>query len=714
MFSALLLSIVLSPLALMAAEIDGSSSVELCFRYATAKRKAIPVCSAERSVRPARGVSEGGTACLSAELWRRWLATEALPLSGCLRVKARWRPARGPLEFRQLKRGAWEILEIPQRAHPIPTGEVGRILDQALRKVERMRTELSRRWSGMDRFGVIRSVFLGERAAGEHQNLLRSFGWVHLFNATGLHLYALFSVIRAVGFSVASRFELPAREVLRATAVLQWSIGISLWILGGLRWGMLRPLVVLGLRRLALARGYRWSLLGSLALLGGLEGAYRLFLAYSAEPEELGLRGALHYFLAVAGGLIALDRFSGRDGRPGSWREHAAMAWGSWVGVAVYEIIALGWIAPWTPVLNFIGGPLVLFAILPLAAWGAFAPEWGALFSFPLEFLLELSLRTVPRWGGWFNVSVETLLPAALLAFVFFAIGEKKAKGFVCRARAALVLVMFVIVLRLFMLERTGRSEITVVQRDVGQGDAAWVLGRGRAEAIDVGSLYASSWLRWVEELSRHRIVRLDHVAITHWDEDHAGGLERLAALVPVKEVSGPFTPEGSPPRELEQRLLSGELAPGAGVRAAPAKDALVRRLRELRSGPERRKKKRDGNAQMAGYWVELPSARAYLNLGDASVEQERAWWKAGAFPEGRRWILKASHHGSRFSSDPGFLEALKPERIWISSGTGNTYGHPTVEALGRLRATGAKLERMDRDGELSSSEIREGVGRHR
>ena len=47
-------------------------------------------------------------------------------------------------------------------------------------------------------------------------------------------------------------------------------------------------------------------------------------------------------------------------------------------------------------------------------------------------------------------------------------------------------------------------------------------------------------------------------------------------------------------------------------------------------------------------------------------------------------------------------LTAIKPEVAIISVGTGNSYGHPTAEALGRLQTVGAKVYRTDQAGTVT------------
>ena len=53
--------------------------------------------------------------------------------------------------------------------------------------------------------------------------------------------------------------------------------------------------------------------------------------------------------------------------------------------------------------------------------------------------------------------------------------------------------------------------------------------------------------------------------------------------------------------------------------------------------------------------------------------------------------VYKVHHHGSRYSSNDNWLNATTPEVGIIQCGNGNTYGHPTAEALGRLHAHSVK-----------------------
>lgn len=54
--------------------------------------------------------------------------------------------------------------------------------------------------------------------------------------------------------------------------------------------------------------------------------------------------------------------------------------------------------------------------------------------------------------------------------------------------------------------------------------------------------------------------------------------------------------------------------------------------------------------------------------------------------------ILKAGHHGSKYSSASDFLAAVNPRWCLISAGKDNRYGHPNPAALIRLRRTGCQV----------------------
>jgi competence protein ComEC len=85
---------------------------------------------------------------------------------------------------------------------------------------------------------------------------------------------------------------------------------------------------------------------------------------------------------------------------------------------------------------------------------------------------------------------------------------------------------------------------------------------------------------------------------------------------------------------------------------------------------------------------------------GDASAEAEERMLRKGG-----NWaahILKAGHHGSRFSSCDAWLAAVNPSVAIISCGRNNVYGHPSPDTLARIERHGIGIHRTDREGTLT------------
>lgn len=62
--------------------------------------------------------------------------------------------------------------------------------------------------------------------------------------------------------------------------------------------------------------------------------------------------------------------------------------------------------------------------------------------------------------------------------------------------------------------------------------------------------------------------------------------------------------------------------------------------------------------------------------------------------------ILKAAHHGSKYSTSAAFLDLLQPKETVISVGK-NSYGHPSPDVLERLRERNIIIRRTDMDGDI-------------
>lgn len=228
-------------------------------------------------------------------------------------------------------------------------------------------------------------------------------------------------------------------------------------------------------------------------------------------------------------------------------------------------------------------------------------------------------------------------------------------------------------------------DQLTVRFIDVGQGDCALLTCGGETLLIDGGPSEASSKLYSI--LKSLGILRLDYIICTHPDEDHCGGISGALNFASCGTFFCSVTEHDTRAFASVLRYL-GQVpvtvpAVGDGFSLGAAQVTFV--------GPAQRT--RDTNEGSLMCRVDLGEV-SFLFTGDAGEESEEAMLAAGAQLDAD--VLKVGHHGSASSSTSRFLAAVSPDYAVISVGAGNSYGHPTDEALARLGATGATVLRTD------------------
>jgi len=229
------------------------------------------------------------------------------------------------------------------------------------------------------------------------------------------------------------------------------------------------------------------------------------------------------------------------------------------------------------------------------------------------------------------------------------------------------------------------RAGVTwVVALDVGQGDATaigtarawWLVDAGpRNESYDAGERVVNPFLRWAA------VRGLEALVLTHEDADHTGGAAAVRRRVAVRRLLAPVTSAPSPGL---RRVAAGETLAGEPL-------AIVR------WPPREANPVRDRSDNAGALVIELIQGpvRAWLPADVDSVV-ERELEAAGPVE-----LLKVGHHGSASSSGTDWLARTRPRVAWISAGAHNVYGHPSPKLLERLRRTGTRIDRTDREGAL-------------
>lgn len=248
--------------------------------------------------------------------------------------------------------------------------------------------------------------------------------------------------------------------------------------------------------------------------------------------------------------------------------------------------------------------------------------------------------------------------------------------------------------LRVDAEEQRGAFEVVVL--NAGQGDAILLhTPGGRWSMIDAGPSARKGVLPY---LKSREIQSLQALILTHPHGDHYGGMVDVMDLVKVETFYDPGVPH---PTGGYMRVL--EKVKKKGVRYVAPKEG-----DKLNLDPE---------LQVT---VVHPDQPTYSNLNNNSLVLHIRHRNVGFLFTGdaekkaeariaERWddklrvdVLKVGHHGSRSSSNPVFLAAVKPAAALISCGLRNSFGHPHPETLEKLKSRDVRVWRTDKDGYLT------------
>ena len=237
---------------------------------------------------------------------------------------------------------------------------------------------------------------------------------------------------------------------------------------------------------------------------------------------------------------------------------------------------------------------------------------------------------------------------------------------------------------------------------DVGQADSAVVrFPDGRTLLVDAGGLRGASSFdiggRVVSPaLWALGARRLDVLAITHPDPDHAGGAASVFRDLSPREIWEGVPVPGNEDRQVLRREAASRAVLWRSLRAGDSFTfgrAALRVLHPPAPDWERQKVRNDDSLVL-----ELRYGRVSILLpGDIGAEVERSL--APHLRPSDLSVLKVPHHGSATSSSAALLAAVRPTVAILSAGRGGWLGRGVLE---RYCAAGAAVFRTDRDGAVT------------
>ena len=532
--------------------------------------------------------------------------------------------------------------------------------------------------------GVLSALAIGDQRsipAAQWQVFTRT-GVNHLMSISGLHITMLAGMAFAITYwlwrrSVYLTLWLPARKAATLAGLL---VAIIYALLSGYGVPAQRTVYMLGTVAAAmlLSRNIAPSQLLAAALMVVL-----LF-----DPWSVLAAGFWLSFGAV--GLIFYIT-ANRLGQRHWLLEYGRIQWAMSIGLIPPLLAMFQQISLVSPLANAFAIPLVSFVVVPLTLLGALLPfDWilhlahyvMSVCMVALEWLNSLpaavwAQHAPPLWSivvGMFGV-LWMLLP----------------RGFPSRWLGGLLL------LPMFLIQPAapapGSLRLTIF--DVGQGLAVAAQTSNHALLYDTGPSFnseANSGNRiLVPSMKGMGIAQLDRLILTHNDSDHTGGALSVMQAMPIKLLSSSL-PDDSPillQAAQAQRCSDGQSWDWDGVHFELLHPAPASYTEEKNKDNDRGCVLRISIGQhsvLLAADIEKKSERRLLELHPDKLNAT---------------MLVVPHHGSKTSSTPDFVDAVRPRYAVFTIGYRNRFGHPKEEVIERYRATGSELLRSDEDGAI-------------
>ena len=378
--------------------------------------------------------------------------------------------------------------------------------------------------------------------------------------------------------------------------------------------------------------------------------------------------------------------------------------------IPVYSVLANVLAEPLVPPITVLG----LLACLVSPAVPALASALSylaSLLSWCIVFIGQ-SLASAPSasidwFAGSFGIAMGILITCAVWVYL---VSKRIAVKRVAGSLAIIIGFSFVTQTSSFALQRGNfyAGNYTLINCDVGQGDALVIKSEGKVAVVDVGREDPA-----IDScLQSLNISRIDLLVLTHFDMDHVGGVVGAVSGRAVSKALITSFEDDRPGADFVQNVLAAQEI--ATIKAEKDMTGTLgafswQVLSPHRGGPEA-EDSNDGSVSML--WID--ERMVLYTLADLG---ERAQLRIGAESSqlltraygSRIVVVKVAHHGSGDQA-PEFYEAIRPDLALISVGQQNSYGHPTKRTLDLLGRAGSQVLRTDEIGAIGITEGTSGL----
>lgn len=613
------------------------------------------------------------------------------------RMALRFRQPRARLNFHGMDGESW-MFQQGLRASATVRGEPVRLADipgwQPSIWIEQVRALIRQRLHRL--LGQAKEVnVLVALAIGDQQGVSREdwevfnlTGITHLVSISGSHvtlIAALIAALVARGYRRVRWRARPLSERIPVRLVFVWTAGIGAFfycLLAG--WGVPAQRTFFMLAAGAVSLSGRVPLTGVQAILLAA-GVMTLLDPWAVLSTGFWLSfGAMAVLILLAEELVALG-----SADASRWHKTKQMCIAAaklqWVmtlaitpvtiylfqQVSVSGLLANAWAIPW---ITFVATPLALLVcalcLLPMADAYLSPLAWVAHAS------LYVSLAPVRWLAGFEWLAFET--PAINVWTLGLGIAGVAAALRMPPWRWRWLAWLLLLPSITSTIQKPEHGGWRMTAFDIGQGGAVLVQTRHQAILYDTGWRYGD--IDAVErvilpQLRAMGVKHLDRVVISHPDNDHVGGLARLAQVRSIGSLHG-----SGLMRADVHACRAGQFWLADGVRfefVHPRTRCSEQRLQGL-----------ERNRCSCVLLVQGEDHSALLTGDiDTSVELELMERMAGPMD-----VVMVAHHGSRTSSHANWIARLSARHAVIQAGHYNRFGHPDEGVMARWQAAGTRV----------------------
>lgn len=519
--------------------------------------------------------------------------------------------------------------------------------------------------------GIIGTLLLGlDTVEDEIETKFRRSGLIHILAISGLHV----SII-AMGFYAGLRRLLPERS---AAVVTMLVAGLYCIYTGG-QISTVRATVMVSLYLISKLTVRRYDPTTSLAAVA--------FILLIRNPYQIMNAGFLLSFSAVAS-IFYITPALKRDfiKSEGFVQDQIRTMLAVQIGLAPVMIYCFHTVSVYSlmanllvlPVVSLVIGFSIVGLVLSCIWMQASLMVMGTVF-FILNYVLKLVSIIERLPFNQMTVGDVSMISMGIFSlFILLWLSD--------RYRKLVPVVGLSFILSVSLNSYVAHNKLSVHFMDVGQGDAAVVMHRGRTILIDGGGVISKNMEKNVGSyvlmpfLREKGIGHIDTVFISHSDYDHIYGIIEIVQHIRIERVILSRYDQNHPDRPMLQRLL--DILPDHTeiIYMSDEEQIQYDELSFECLSPFDDVEYEDSNSASLILKLDYRDFEGVF-LGDVSKEQELSVLSTlGESGESIEFI-KVAHHGSQTGTDEVFYDTLQPVLSVVSVGH-NTYGQPAEEVM--------------------------------